>query len=167
MARTVSDVPCGNFFPQKGKHNCIVIGFEKGKSKTKHTPQIELTLSNGETEFKDQLFVTEKTLNRLCLVAQRVCGMPKDTAIPDNNLEAANFVAAFICENVTGKKCVATIEENEETFMSTSGPNAGRNMTKKRRRVAFNGYDVPCETIDTEPEHTDNDNVEYESDELI
>lgn len=152
--RTLGDIPIGKGFPAVGKHNCCVLDAIKGVSKQKHTPQIELILSNGETEFNDQLFVTEKTFKRLCLVAQRVCNMPKDTPLPDDDLEASKFLANYIMSNVIGKNCVVTIEENEESFIPTSGPDMGRKVTKKRRRVSFNGYDVFVEQKEVEPEQT-------------
>lgn len=151
MSRTVGDIPVGMGFPAKGKHNCIVTDAIKGKSKKKFTPQITLTLSNGETEFTDDLFVTEKTLRRLCLVAKRVCGMPDDFPLPDGDLDASNEVAKYIMANVINKECIITIEENEESFIPTSGPDMGRPVKVMRKRVAFNGYE---KFVEQEEPHT-------------
>lgn len=145
MPRTLGDIPFGKGLPPKGKHNCTVLNAIKGFSSTKKTPQIEIILSNGETEFSDQLYVTEKTLPRLCLVAQRVCGMSKETVIPDSNKEAIIFLASFIMENIVGKNCVVTIEENEEIYIPSNGPDMGRSIKRMRKRVSFNGYDVSVE----------------------
>lgn len=141
MARTLSDIPYGKGFPPKGKHCCVVLDAVKGKSKNKGTPQITLSLSNGETEFTDNLYVTDKTLGRLCLVAKRVCGMSDDFQLPDDNLSASNEVAKYIMGNIIGKNCIVTIEENDETFIPTSGPDMGRPVTRQRKRVALNGYE--------------------------
>jgi hypothetical protein len=139
MSRTAGDVPIGSGFPPVGKHVCTVLDVIAGTSARKKTPQIEITMSNGEMEFADQLYVTDKTLSRLCLFAIRVCGMPRGTALPDADSEAVSQVAKFIINNALGKKAVVIIEEKEEKFMPESGPDAGRMVTKKRRRVAF-----PC-----------------------
>jgi hypothetical protein len=155
MSRTLGDIPFGKGFPPKGKHCCTVLDATKGKSKNKGTPQITLLLSNGETEFTDDLYVTEKTLGRLCLVAKRVCGMPDDFQLPDNDLDASNEVARFIMSNVCGKNCVVTIEENDETFIPTDGPDIGRPVTRKRKRVSFNGYDVSTEPQPESGEQTE------------
>jgi hypothetical protein len=142
IVRTAESIKMGASFPEKGKYPCVVIDVLKGVSKgEKKTPYVEPVFSNGEDEFSDSLYVTPKTVGRLCMFAQRVCGMPKDFQLPDDDKEAANEVARFIMTNSIGKKCIVTIEEHEEMFMPTSGPDAGRNITKKRRRVAFRGYD--------------------------
>jgi hypothetical protein len=112
-----------------------------GESKEKQTPYIELSLSNGEYEFTDMLYVTPKTLGRLCLVAIRVCGMPRTEQLPDDDAQASRHVANIIIKSAIGKKAIVTIEENDEKFMSQSGPDAGRIITKKRKRVAFQGYE--------------------------
>jgi len=140
--RTAESIKMGTSFPEKGKHSCIVVDISKGVSKgEKKTPYIEPVFSNGEDEFTDSLYVTPKTVGRLCLFAQRVCGMQKDHQLPDDDKDAANEIAKFIMANAIDKRCIVTIEETEEVFMATTGPDAGRNITKKRKRVAFKGYD--------------------------
>ena len=142
MPRTLNDVPTGGGqLPPKGKYNCVIINVEKGTSKLKHTPQIEVTLSTGDVDFCDQLYVTPKTLPRLCLFAKRVCDMPAETVLPDEDLPAAVEVAKFIMGNAMGKKCLVTIEENPEIFIPTTGPDAGRSKTIMKRKVAFRGYE--------------------------
>jgi hypothetical protein len=151
MPRTVNDFSMNRVFPPAGKYSVEIIGIEKGKSKKKGTPQITLIFSDGESEFDDNLFVTEKTIPRLCLVAKRVCLMDEKTILPDSDIDAANLVAKFIMENALGKKCIVKIEETEEQYMAENGPDIGRTKTIKKRRVAYNGYEkyVP---IANEPE---------------
>jgi hypothetical protein len=141
MSRTLNDMPtAGRAFPSKGWHSCVILSVLKGRSQKKKTPQIELTISNGETEFTDQIYVTEKTISRLALVAKHVAGMPGDYNLPDDNAECANVIAGYIAANITGKRCLVEIEETEEDYVPESGPNMGRKMTRKRRRVSFAGY---------------------------
>lgn len=131
----------GNNLPPKGKYNFVVIGLEKDVSKgEKKTPFIEVQMSTGEDEFSDQLYVTEKTLSRLYMFAKRICGMEDTFELPDTDKEAAIEIAKFIMRNAIGKSGVVTIDESEEVFIPTSGPNMGRSISKMRRRVAFNGY---------------------------
>lgn len=142
MSRTAGDVPIGGgTMPPKGKYVCTVLNTVSGRSAKKKTPQIEITLSNGEYEFADQLYVTDKTLPRLCLFAIRVCGMSRTEPLPDDNLEAAQQVAKFIMANALDKKCIVTVDENDEKFMPEKGPDAGRVITIKRRKVPMNGYE--------------------------
>ena len=138
MARTVGDIPTGGVnFPPVGKHLCTVINVTSGKSAKKQTPQIEVAWSNGEMEFPDQLYITDKTLSRLCMFAMRVCGMSRTEVLPDEDMEAVKHVANFIMKNTIGKKAFVNIDEKEEKFVPESGPDAGRMKTVKRRRVAF------------------------------
>jgi hypothetical protein len=141
MSRTVSDFGMQRIFPPAGRYPVSITGIEKGFSQKKKTPQITLVFSDGEVEFDDNLFVTEKTIPRLCLVARRVCGMPDTTAVPDADIDAANFVAKYIMDNALGKKCIVKIDETEETILVEKGPDAGRKKTIKRRRVAYSGYE--------------------------
>jgi len=135
--------------PPAGTYTCSVLDVQTAKSKNKGTPYIDVTLSNGEYEFNDQLYVTARTINRLCLFAKRVCGMSDDTEIPDDDLEAAKFVANYIMKNAVDNRCMVTVEENDEKFMPESGPDMGRTITIKRRRVAFTGYERYNETEST------------------
>jgi hypothetical protein len=141
MPRTLNDFSMQRVFPAPAKYPVNIISVEKGFSKNKRTPQITLVFSDGENEFDDQLFVTEKTIPRLCLVAKRVCLMDEKTELPDVDIDAANMVARFIMSNALGKKCIVRIEENEETIIIDNGPNIGQKKTIKRRRVAYNGYE--------------------------
>lgn len=139
--RTVSNISIGSTMPPKGKYNCSVVAIDKGVSSNKKTPYIEPTLSTGEDDFTDQLYVTPKTIGRLSLFARRVCGMPDDFPLSDDDTAAANELAKFIMQNAVGKSCIVTIEENEEMFIPTTGPDAGRTKVKLRRKVAFKGYE--------------------------
>jgi hypothetical protein len=141
MPRTLNDFSMQRVFPAAGRYQVNIISIEKGVSKQKKTPQITLVFSDGENEFDDQIYVTEKTIPRLCLVAKRVCLMDEKTQLPDVDIDAANMVAKYIMSNALGKKCIVKIEENEETIIIDNGPNIGQKKTIKRRRVAYNGYE--------------------------
>jgi hypothetical protein len=145
MARTASDigVPSGNRWPPTGKRNCICIEASKQRSKQKKTPCVHLKFRsfNGEYEFSDDVWVVAKGLKRLNLVAQRLCNLPEEFALPDDDLEAARLLANYIHDNAKGKRATITIEENEEKYMVESGPEKGLQKKITRKRVAFAGYD--------------------------
>jgi len=142
MPRTINDIPdAGPQMPPAGRHLCKVLGHEKGRSSKKQTPQLELTLTNGECVFTDQLYVTGGAIRRLAMVAKRVCDSPEDFELPEDDGEAANAIASFIAETIDGKKCVVIVEENPEEFIAESGPDLGKKIQVMRRRVAFAGYE--------------------------
>lgn len=147
MARNFGDMSegGGGNFPPAGKHLCRVVKAVPWTSPNKKTPAAKLTLAtrDGEYSFDDALFVTAKALWRLVLVARRLCGMPADTKAPDDNLEAAKFLARYIVDNATGKDALITIEEKNETYIATEGPDQGQKKTVARRRVSASGYETP------------------------
>lgn len=141
MSRTLNDMPTSmKMFPPKGSHVCTITDAVGGRSKEKKTPYIELTITNGEVEFSDRLFVTDKAIRRLAIVAKNVCGMPMDYQLSDEDGTAVIELAKYIMANSKGKQCVVVIEENEEEYIPTSGPDMGRKLTRMRKRVAFGGY---------------------------
>ncbi len=146
MPRTVGDVPTtgGGSYPPAGKHLCRCIKAVPWISPKKKTPAALLTFAtkDGEYQFEDPIFACPKALWRLVLVACRLCGMPKDTPLPDGDAEACKVVARYIVDNAAGKDALLTIEEKDETYMVTEGPEQGQKKTKKRRKVAGAGYDV-------------------------
>lgn len=135
----------GGNFPPAGKHLCRVVKAVPWTSPNKKTPAAKLTLAtrDGEYSFDDALFVTGPALWRLVLVARRVCAMPADTVLPDADGEAAKVLARYIVENAMGKDALVTIEERDETFVVTEGPDQGQKKTVKRRRVSAAGYETP------------------------
>jgi len=141
--RKLGDIPLDNELPPAGKYNAEIVSakktFSKGASKT---PYVELIIQTEGTEFADAVFITGPALKRLCLVAQRVCGMEKESELPDDDFEAAETLAAYIVETAPGKRCEITIEEKTEIYVPESGPDMGRQVKKQKRRVAFNGYNV-------------------------
>ena len=141
MSRTLGSIPVDKSFPPPGQYPCTVTGVHKKVSKNKQTPYLEITLAHGDKEFSDSLFITEKALSRICLVAKRVCGMEDNFELPDEDDAAVRVLTEYIFLNIIGKKTVVTIEENAEVFIPESGPDMGRKVTKMRRRVAFSGYD--------------------------
>lgn len=141
MSRTLSDMPtAGQMYPPKGPHVCTIIDVVQGKSKNKKTPYIELKITTGEFDFSDSLFVTDKAIRRLVIVAKNVCGMPMEYQLSDDDGAAGLELANYIVANSKGKQCIVVIEENDEDYIPTSGPDMGRKMTRKRKRVAFGGY---------------------------
>ena len=147
MGRTLGDMPesGGGNFPPAGKHLCRCIKAAPWTSPNKKTPAAKLTLATrgGEHSFDDALFVTAPALWRLVLVARRLCGMSPDAVVPDGDLEAAKFLARFIVDNAAGKDALVTIEERNETYIVTEGPDQGQKKTVKRRRVSAAGYESP------------------------
>ena len=147
--RKLSDIHLDNELPPAGKYNAEIVDAKTAVSKNKKTPFVELIIQTEGTEFTDAIFITALALKRLCLVAQRVCGMPKETELPDDDFEAAESLAAYIIENAPGKRCEITIEEKEEIYIPESGPDMGRQVKKKKRKVAFNGYAAVSDTAPT------------------
>jgi hypothetical protein len=145
--RTAGSISMGSSMPAAGKYACQVISVEKGTSSKSNTPFIEPMFTTGEDDFSDQLYVTPKTLGRLLLFAKKVCGMQDSFELPDDDMEASKSVANFIMKNALGKQCFVTIEEIEEKFMPSTGPDAGRTIIQKKRKVAFRGYDRYGEEI--------------------
>lgn len=128
-------------WPEPGEIEAVCIKYEKGRSKNKSTPYIELTWSWGDGfEFSDTLYITGKAISRLSIVASRVCGISKDLELPDDKDKAAIEIAKLICEKITGKRAILIIEEYSETFIPQEGPNIGKPQTIKKHRVAFSGY---------------------------
>ncbi len=148
MSRKFGDISMEREFPPLGEYPCAITGVKRLISKEKKTPYLELIMTNGQLEFTDNLFITAKTFKRLCLVAKRVCKLPDDTPMPDDDGLAAKELANYIEANITGKRCGVVIEENEEIYIPESGPDMGHKITRKRRRVAFNGYKEIADTVD-------------------
>ena len=146
--RTVNDVPMGgNSWPPAGKHLCRCTDAKPWTSPKKQTPAVMLTwvTRDGAYQFEDAVFVTSKAIGRLHLVAKRVCQIPGDTELPDDDLNAAKVFARYIADNAKGKDALVTIEEQEEQFVVREGPDMGQTRTTTRHRVAFGGYESPTE----------------------
>jgi hypothetical protein len=143
MPRTVGDIPTGsNDPPPVGPIEAKCFKAEKWTSPVKGTKAVMLhwQAGDGAYEFTDAVFVTTKAIGRLSLVAQRVCGMPKDTALPDDDAQAAAMLAKYILDNAAGRSAIVTIEEQVEEFIYSEGVNVGKKGTKTRKKVAFSGY---------------------------
>ena len=145
MARTAGDIrtPTSIKWPPAGKVLARCVKAERWKSPKKGTLAVMLTFvtSDGQYEFEDPVFVTEKAMSRLNLVAQHLCAMPKSTPLPDGDKEAANQLARYILDNAVGCDAYITIDKQEETFLYENGPKVGQKGIRTRHRVAFGGYD--------------------------
>jgi len=157
--RTAGDIPMGGGFqmPPVGDYECRCTETRRWKSPKKGTPAVKLIWATQSGDmFDDSLFVTGKALSRLNLVAQRVCGMEAEHALPDDDGECAIELAKYIMANAQGKYAIVTIEEQPETIFHQDGPKVGQKETVMRRRVAFAGYRaVPQEGEDTINEKLD------------
>jgi len=168
MVRTAGMVgfPSGQNFPPEGTYLCECIKVEKSKSKVKGTPALNLEwLTTDHCYcFSDAVYVTPKTISRLNLIAQRVCGMPETFELPDDDLECAKALANVIYDSVVNKTAMVTIETNEEEYMVTEGEDMGKKKVVSKSRVAFNGYGKPIETpVEKEPEssYTPDDEIPF------
>lgn len=165
MARTLGDMPesSKSNFPSPGRHLCRCVKAVAWKSPKKGTPAAMLTLATrGGDQFEDAVFATPKALWRLVLVARRLCGMPAETEVPENDAEAAKVLARYIVDNATGQDAFVTIEERDETYMVTDGPDQGQKKTIKRRRVAAAGYaTASAEDSVGEPTSADNETIPF------
>ena len=151
MPRNFGDMSegSGGSFPPAGKHICRCIKATAWTSPKKKTPAAKLILAtrDGVHQFEDAVFATPKALWRLVLVARRLCGMPPDATVPDDNAEAAKVLARYIVDNAVGKDALVTIEERDETYIVTEGPDQGQKKTVKRRKVGGSGYETPPEAV--------------------
>ena len=160
MARTVSDIPesMGNNFPPPGKYVCRCLKAEKWLSPKKSTPAAMLTLvtKDGMYQFEDPIFVTDRAISRLILVAKRLCGIPEETPLPDGDSEAAKELGRYIIGNAAGKDVMITIEEQSDPYIVPEGPEMGQTKDRKRRRVSFGGYERIVSDSPS-PQDTDDD----------
>ena len=152
MPRTSADInlPSEEKWPPPGRHLLMCINSAIWKSPKKKTPAVMLTWADAELvyEFGDPVFVTPAALARLNLVAQRVCHIPNDMPLPDDDAGVAKVLAHYILENAIGNSAYVTVEENIEKFMYTTGPKAGQTGEKARRKVAFAGYEFVDKPVD-------------------
>ena len=147
MARILGDIAVGfnNAFPPPGKYLCRCIEAKPWTSPKKKTPAAMLTFVSQDSlyQFEDPVYVSPKALSRLSLVAQRLCHLDKTIELPDDDMAAAKQLARYITDNAKGQDILLTIEESEEQYLIQEGPDVGNVRTRKRRRVAFGGYEVP------------------------
>lgn len=150
MPRNINDV-MGKTMPAPGDHTCKCVdvgGVEQ--SKNKKTPFFTLTWETQDGErFDDDLFLVPKAMKRLALVAKRLCGWGDDMQLPDDDNEAVKALYEHISDKIGGVRAIVTIETQIEKYMPSQGPDAGRMIEKKKRKVAFNGYNPVPEGVDT------------------
>ena len=127
-------------FPADGTYTCICNSAERWTSPNRNTPAVNLTFSclvdNIPYQFTDKAFVTVGAIQRLNLIAQRLCGMQKETQLPDDDESCAATLARYILDNAAGKQVNLKIISEQETFVNRNG----ENQTVTRSRVAFDGY---------------------------
>lgn len=132
---------------------CTAVG--KGKSSKKQTPYVELFWQGVDGSFfNDQLYVTPKAIGRLAIVAQRVCGLPKDYELSDKKEDAVVELARVIVSKAQGCNAMVYVEEYTEDYMVQDGPDVGQMRKIKKHRVApFTGYKKPEDhKEDTQPQ---------------
>lgn len=165
MARKLGDMTesGGSNFPPPGRHLCRCVKAVAWTSPKKKTPAVLLTLATRDgDQFEDAVFMTARALWRLVLVSRRLCGMSADATVPDNDAEAAKFLARYIADNATGRDAIVTIEERDEVYIVTEGPDQGQKQTVKRRRVAAAGYaTASAEQSIGEPTDDDNEQIPF------
>ena len=146
MPRTAGGVgfPSNRSWPPPGWHNCVCISAERWKSPKKKTPAIMLTWQTDDAEhtFEAPVWVTVPAIKQVNAVAVRVCGLPKDTEVPDSDEDALHFLARHIMGNAKGKLAQVQIVESEEEFMDQNdqSPTFGQMRTVTRSQVPFAGY---------------------------
>jgi hypothetical protein len=144
MSRSIDDFD-GPSFPTVGQHECICIDIGKDISPKRKTPFLDLTFRSKEGQkFTDQIYLTTTALSRLSIVSSRLCGWDKEKKLSDDDNEALVEMEMFVFANAVGKSAMVTIEENEEFYIVESGPDIGQKKSKKKKKVAFRGYDK-CE----------------------
>jgi len=127
-------------WPDVGEVIATCIKAEKCTAK-KGTRGVKLTFATPDTQyqFSDTAWVTSKTVNRLNMVAQHLCHLPKTTPVPDESEKAAAFFAKHILENAVGNEVVLVVEIEGGTYMDGQG----NTRQSTRKKVAFDGYKQP------------------------
>jgi hypothetical protein len=141
MPRMIGDIPTEIEYPVPGSYKCLCVGCKRDKAKSGTDKLVLEWMKTDGKGFNDNIFITGKAVKRLILIAKRVCGIANDFSLPDDDQETAETLAVYIEQNIENKSALVTIEEIEESFMPTSGPDAGRMKKVKKRRVSFNGYE--------------------------
>ncbi len=143
MPRTAADVgtPRDSRWPPAGKVIVTCVEASRWKSPKKGTLAIMLIFENGEYRFDDPVFITTKAIRRLNLVAMRLCDMPDDIPLPDDDAEAAREIATYVLNHACGKRAKLTIDVSTEEFIYEQGEKTGQKGTRERHRVAFAGYE--------------------------
>ena len=156
MARTAGSVgmPSNLTWPPAGWWLATCLSAERWRSPKKKTAAVMLhwVTPDSAYEFEDPIFVTGRAVRRLNLVAQRVCGMPSDTPLDENDDAAASFLARYILDHATGKQAEVCIEIQKRTFMYESGPRIGQKGEQDQHKVSFGGYRVPVDGTDAPPQ---------------
>ena len=156
MPRMASDVGLAGEqnFPPPDVYLCQCTDAEFVESKS-GTEGASLTFATaGFPRFDDIIYCTENTVKRLNLVAQRLCGMSADTELPDDDLEAAQFLMRYILDNAAGRWAEVQIEEREEKYTIKTGKDAGKEITRLKRQIAFAGFrTIEQPDADNMPEH--------------
>lgn len=144
MSRTIDDIAIGDFsFPDAGKHACVCKKVEGVKSSNGNTG-IKLTwlTHNGEHQFSDTLWLTAKAIGRLALIAKKLIPKSKDMIIDDDDSIAVFQLGECIENNIENVYAIIEIVEYDETFIHESGDKIGQKETRKKKRVAFSGYEA-------------------------
>lgn len=143
MSRTIDQVAVVIEMPPIGTHECKCVKCEPGESKNTHTPQLRLSFECDHGTFSDDVYITPKTVNRLAIIAQRICLFPKDAPLPDDDFDCANHLATYIEQNIVGRMARVTI--GEEKSNDPAKP--------PRRKVTFGGYAECVKLSDLTDEH--------------
>lgn len=145
MSRTVDDISTGDFnFPDAGKHGCKCMKVTRVASKNKGTGGLELTWAthDGLSQFTDTLWLSAKAIGRLAIVAKKLCEGARELKLDDDDNKAVYELADYIEEHIEGVNAIVEIVEYNETFIHQSGDKIGQKETRKKKRVAFAGYEV-------------------------
>jgi len=114
MTETNSNTQSAGQPPPVGGHVCQCISAERWSSPKKGTPAIMLTwkTADGAFMFEDPLYITARAMWRLSLAAQHVGGMSEGTDLPEDNMDAAEWCAAYMEENAPGRSALVTIVQS-------------------------------------------------------
>lgn len=144
MPRNIDDISTGDFnFPDAGKHGCRCTKATMVKSKNKGTGGLELTWAthDGQSQFTDTLWLSARAIGRLAIVAKKLCEGARELQLDDDDNKAVYELADYIEEHIGGVDAIIEIVEYSETFIHESGDKIGQKETRKKKRVAFAGYE--------------------------
>lgn len=142
MSRGINDIQVGDFeMPEAGDHPCLCVEATKEMANSGSTGiQLIWATHDGDTRFKDTLWLTAKALGRLALVAKQLCAGADELVLDDDNLLAAKELGDFILEHIKGVNAIVTVVEFTETFIHENGEKIGQTETRKKKKVSFSGY---------------------------
>jgi len=142
MGRTAGSIGTGggSSFPPPGKYECKCTKVEKFSANDKKAIKLFWKTEDGLYSFDDATFLVSGAIQRLNLIAQKVCGMLETQKLSEDDGICCKELADIIVRDVVGKVAMVTVIEKDETYVDKE---TCEKKTVKRQSVPFTGYDKP------------------------